>query len=83
MANKFYDSAVYKIPLWANPETYMGKLAIEKGIGINCGLDPDKMYEEYMKLDADAFNFSCEMVLKEVLSDESIFKEAVINFIKL
>lgn len=82
MANKFYDAAIYKIPLWANPDTYMGKLAIEKGIGINCGLDPDKMYEEYMKLETDKFEVSCSSVLEEVLSDERIFVEAFSRFIK-
>ena len=82
MANKFYDAAIYKIPLWANPETYMGKLAIEKGIGLDCGLDPDKMYEEYEKLDADKFTASCSSLLEEVLSDEKKFIEAVNKFIK-
>lgn len=82
ISNKFYDAAIYRKPLWANPETFMGKLAIEKGIGIDCSIDPNKMFIEYEKIDEQAFDQSCRKVVDEIMKDEDVFVNKMSLFLK-
>ncbi len=75
VSNKYYDAAIYRKPLWANPDTYIGTLAYNKGIGLNCKIDPDSMFEEYNKIDPEQFEASCERIVKEILQDEQLYLE--------
>jgi hypothetical protein len=34
ISNKFYDSLVYKIPIWGNPNVYLGQTIKQNGLGI-------------------------------------------------
>ncbi|WP_162607673.1 glycosyltransferase family 4 protein [Massilimicrobiota timonensis] len=81
ISNKFYDSIIYKIPLWANPKTYIGKKSIELGIGLNSYLDADKLYDEYMNLDKYVFEKNCNRVLNQVLLDEEKFYDIMEKFV--
>lgn len=82
ISNKYYDAIIYKKPLWANPNTYMGKLAISQGIGLNCSIDADAMYNEYIELDKKKFEKKCELILTEILEDEKIFYKMLNSFIE-
>lgn len=67
VSNKYYDSAIYLKPLWANPDTYIGCLAIEKGIGLNCKISPDDMYMQYKKLDPKNLKHHAKRLSKKYL----------------
>lgn len=83
ISNKYYDSVIYKIPLWSNPNTYMGSLAIANGIGLNCKINPNIMYKEYMALDEIKFEDNCNKLLEKIIQDEKKFFDMLYSFVKI
>ena len=82
---KFYHALFSRIPILVCPDTYVGKLATDVGIGfiisdeeINESI-PDRMYTWYRSLDFDKINNSCEKYLENVYREnkklESLLKE--------
>lgn len=85
MPNKYYDTLIYRIPLWANPKVYVGQRAIEKGIGINVILNdeaPDKICSIFNNFNWAEFNENCEKELGVVLREDQIFIQKVKEFIE-
>ncbi|MDD3409217.1 MAG: hypothetical protein PHY12_00250 [Eubacteriales bacterium] len=83
LSNKFYDAAIYRKPLWANPDTYIGQLAITKGIGINCKIEPALMYKQYCDIVPEIFEESCKNVVKEIIRDDDLFLQRLRCFIEI
>ncbi len=84
VSNKYYDALIYKVPFWGNPNTYVGKISIEQGFGLNVVLDADvkdNLYNELMHMNRNVFIQSCERNLKLVLEEDRAFQKGVLNFI--
>ena len=85
LANKYYDSLIYKKPCIGNSETYSGRLIQQNGLGISIGLDcenfSDHVYDYCMKFDRDAFKANADRELAKVLEDDKIYIEKIREFI--
>lgn len=81
VANKFYDGLIHKKPMYANLDTFSGKMVNENGLGIGiCENDEhatDKIYEYYKSFDADLFSARCEKMLEKIIKEDDKFNEAV------
>jgi len=86
LPNKYYDTLLYRIPLWANPNVYVGKRSIERGIGINVILNseaPDNIYLILDNFDWNVFNKNCSQELERILNEDKVFVEGLHSFILL
>ena len=86
VANKFYDGLIHKKPMYANSDTFSGKLVRENGLGIsigeNDGQAAEKIYQYYKTFDTEAFNAQCEKMLEDIIKDDDRFSEAVRDALK-
>ncbi len=86
LPNKYYDALIYKIPLWANPDVYVGRRAIEAGIGLNIVLDrtsPDAILNVLSKFDLKKFEDNCTKELSRILKEDENFIKKLHHFIKM
>lgn len=86
LPNKYYDALIYKIPLWANPDVYVGKRAIENGIGLKCILGeeaPNKAREYLKSIDWNRFDLSCKNELSKILDEDKSFRNKLLRFIQI
>lgn len=73
MGNKYYDGAIFRIPQVCYPESFMGKTAVEKGIG--CMLNPydndfaDELYTYYNSINTEEFNDKCNKETERFVSE--------------
>jgi len=85
LPNKYYDALIYNIPLWANPEVYVGKRAIKAGVGIDILLDsssPERIYNYLIQLNYKKFKVNCRNELKNILNEDVFFINGVNKFIR-
>lgn len=73
MGNKYYDGAIFKIPLLCAQGSFMAEKATESGIGFECNpMDTDftdKIYDYYASIDKTLFEHSCDLELQRVLCE--------------
>ena len=73
MGNKYYDSAIFYIPLMSMRGSFMANMAKKAGIGFE--VDPydenftSNLFEAYKKIDKRVFLRSCDDELKRVLAE--------------
>ena len=73
MGNKYYDALIFAIPQLCTPDSLMGRLCREKGIGLAC--DPekedfaDKLYEYYVNLNGEQFSADCTRELERIVRE--------------
>ena len=71
MGNKYYDAAIFYIPLLSMKGSFMAETAQKAEIGFS--LNPyednflDRLFEEYTNLDRDKFHINCDKELERVL----------------
>lgn len=71
MGNKYYDAAIFRIPLMSMQGSFMGETAEKAGIGFV--VDPyendftEKLYKEYSNIDKNEFINNCDKELERVL----------------
>ena len=71
MGNKYYDAAIFYIPLISMKRSFMAESAQKAAIGFD--VDPyddnflDKLFEEYTNLDRGKFHINCDKELERVL----------------
>lgn len=78
---KFYHALYSRIPILVYPDTYVGKLAQDLGVGfeiadedINVSL-PDRVYEWYMGLSYNSINYASEQYLENAVRQNKIIEE--------
>jgi hypothetical protein len=85
LANKYYDSLIFKKPLLGNIKTYSGRLIAKSGLGISLDIDdPDytqKVYNYYINLDCERFNENAEKILAKVLEEDSEYIGKIKDFL--
>jgi len=84
ISNKFYDSLVYKIPIWGNPNVYLGQAIKQYGLGIALRLDnniKEKLINEFESFNYDKFQINCTKLLKEIRDEENNFELQIIKFL--
>lgn len=85
LANKYYDSLIYKIPLLGNIKTYSGKLIHKNNVGISLDMDDkyfkEKLIEYMSKFDYQTFYDNTFKLLEDIKKDEEIFFTKVQEFI--
>lgn len=85
VANKFYDGLIQKKPMFANLDTYSGKLVGDNGLGISLAENEenitDKIYSYYKSFDEEMFSNSCEAVLDKVIKDDEYYTKKIEEFI--
>ncbi len=73
MANKYYDAAIFYLPLISMTGSFMAETAEESDIGFT--VNPydedfaDQLFEAYSNLDQDAFRANCDKELERVLAE--------------
>lgn len=73
MGNKYYDAAVFYIPLISMKMSFMVEISQKAGIGF--AADPydddflDKLFGEYANFDKDKFRMNCDKELERVLAE--------------
>lgn len=85
LANKFYDGIIFKKPMYANRDTFSGRLIEENNLGI-CLSDneteiAEKIYEYYVSFEADKFCENADRILREVICEEELYVEKVRRFL--
>lgn len=85
LANKYYDGLIFKRPLFANIDTYSGKLVDKMGVGISLPYhDPkttDRIYDYYQSLNEAEFLEKANRALYDVLEEDKIYQEAIREFV--
>lgn len=73
MGNKYYDAAVFYIPLTSMKRSFMAESSQKAGIGFD--VDPydddflDKLFGKYTNFDRDKFRINCDKELERVLTE--------------
>lgn len=73
MANKYYDAAIFYIPLISMRGSFMAEIAEKAGVGFD--VNPyeddflDRLFEKYSNFDREEFNKNCDKELERVLSE--------------
>ena len=73
MGNKYYDAAIFYIPLISMKDSFMAETAGRAGIGFD--VDPyennftDKLFDLYSRFDREEFNKNCDIELERVLGE--------------
>ena len=73
MGNKYYDGLLFCLPQLCDPNSLMGSLCAEKGIGLAC--DPmaedfaDQLYDYYVNLNGAEFSANCGKELQRILRE--------------
>ena len=71
MGNKYYDAAIFYIPIMSMTGSFMAETAAKANIGFDA--DPydddftDKLFSAYCGIDREAFNQNCDKELERVL----------------
>lgn len=84
MSNKYYDTLIYKIPFWGNPDCFVGKKTIGNGIGIEAKLDEnvkEHIISIFSNFDYEEFANNCELELRNIIQEDNGFIGAVEKFI--
>ena len=84
ISNKFYDALIYNIPIWGNPNVFLGEIIKQYGLGYGLSLDSnikEKLILEYEKFDYNAFRISCRKLLMEVKKEEEFFETKIREFL--
>lgn len=83
MGNKYYDAAIFYIPLMSMKGSYMAETARKAAIGFDANPYDDnftdKLFEEYTKLDRAAFRINCDKELERVLLEYNTGSAVVKN----
>lgn len=82
---KFFHALYSRIPILVCPDTYVGDLAKDVGIGfvvdeIN-GKMKEQFYDWYTSLDFSKIDKSCAAYLTEVLRENAVFQERVLKYL--
>lgn len=81
LSNKLYLAAELGIPIVANKNTYMEKIARKYGIGIGINWmnkeSIDELFDYYMNLDYEVFDKNCDEFLQVVEEDNAKFEEVI------
>lgn len=73
VGNKYYDAAIFYLPLMSMQGSFMAKLAEKAGIGFN--VDPykndftEELYKKYSAIEKNKFINNCDKELDRVLSE--------------
>ncbi len=83
---KFFHALYSRIPILVCPNTYVGRLAQDVGIGyevtdINEQFKED-FYRWYRDLDYSTLQQSCESFLKQAISDNKQFEEKALKYLR-
>lgn len=85
LANKYYDSLIFKKPLIGNIVTYSGKLIIEKNLGISLSFEDlnfsDKVFEYYSNINEDLFNKAINEEINIVLEEDKLYLNKIEEFV--
>ena len=85
MANKYYDAAIFYIPLMSMKESFMAETSERAGIGFS--LDPydddflNKLFEAYSSLNKKEFYNNCDKELERVLCEYNCGSELIRNLV--
>lgn len=86
LANKYYDSMIYKKPLIGNINTYSGRRLAEKGLGISLDLDDpafaDRIYQYLTELNRKQFYEALQTEMDCVLAEDEEYLKAIKEFVK-
>lgn len=73
MSNKYYDSAIFRLPQLCMPNSFMGRQCEESGIGLQVNpFEPgflDKVYAYYTALDQGVFHCACDTEVDRVVRE--------------
>ena len=81
MGNKYYDAAIFYIPLMSMNGSFMAETARKAGIGI--GVDPnkddflDRLFQDYIEMDKGKFRENCDKELERVLDEYNFGSDLV------
>ena len=84
MGNKYYDAAIFYLPLMSLRGSFMAKTAQQAEIGLT--VDPcdedftDRLFDDYSKIDAQAFSQSCDKELERVLGEYNLGSDLIRKF---
>jgi len=84
---KFYHALYSRIPILVSPNTYIGKLAKDIGVGFEIGDEKidetlaDRFYEWYRNVSFETIAKASEEMIKKAYEDNARFKETVIRFL--
>lgn len=86
IANKYYDSLIYKKPMLGNKKTYSGQLIEKNGLGICLDFDEknftNKLFDYLCTIDPSSFLENSNKLLQKVLKEDQIYLEMISDFIK-
>ena len=84
--NRYYDAAIYKIPIIVSKGTVLEKEINEYKMGFAVDIYKDNVREllvSYLdNLNPEVFEAGCNRLLSDVESDMTTFKESIIHFIE-
>ena len=85
MPNRFYDAAIYKIPILVSKDTFLEKEVAHYKIGFAVDIfkdDVKDLLEAYLKdFNQEEFEAGCDRLLSDVNNDMEDFKTAIIHFV--
>jgi len=81
MGNKFYDGLIFYIPILCAKGSFMGQIATQSGIGLECSPFSDSfcedVYHYYTSLNYDAFCENCDENLSSIMKEYENAKSIV------
>lgn len=87
LANKYYDSLIYRKPLVGNINTYSGRRLQEKGLGVSVDLSDercaDRIYDYYKEYNQNDFEKNVESELSIVLKEDMVYIDKIKQFVAL
>lgn len=84
MANRFYLSVVYRVPMIVDSDTFEGKCVQKYHLGAVIQLNDNiekKILEYWQEMNYNLYNEGCEAFIKEVLKDINLFESKLKNII--
>lgn len=85
MPNRFYDAAIYKIPILVSKDTFLEEAVKYYKIGFAVNIFEEnvkELLEAYLNdFDQKEFETGCDRLLKDVNKDMGDFKQSIINFV--
>ena len=81
MGNKYYDGIIFRIPQICMTGSFMGRNAVQAGVGLAC--DPyesdfsDSIYRYYTDLDTEKFSDYCDLELKRIIFEYDSGKKVI------
>lgn len=81
LANKFYDSLIFKKPLLGNSDTFSGKLIETHGLGISLLTDDknllDKLFDYYKQMNPITFCAKADILISDILEEDKKYKAKI------